>query len=91
MGKYKLYVEELANKLGKDFDEVTQLDIEFDFMKQAQRVFSDEKSTPEDRERFKTFLPKISLDVVSDFYKVGDVFIQENSLSGDKNFYLISN
>lgn len=90
MGKYKEYVEELANKLGKDFEDITESDIQFDFMKGAQGVFSDKKSTPQEREKFKEFLPKIPISLVSDYYGVGDIFVQENTLSGEKSFYLVT-
>jgi hypothetical protein len=89
MGKYKEYIEELAFNLGKDFEDIDESDIQFDFMKKAQGVFSDRTSTLEERNKFKEFLPKISKSLVSDFYKVGDILDQENTLTGNKSFYII--
>lgn len=91
MGKYKGYIDDLASRLGKDFTDVTESDVSFDFMKKAQSVFSDKNSSPEEKDKFKEFLPKIPISLVSgDCYKVGDIFVQENTLDGSKSFYIIS-
>ncbi len=91
MGKYKEYIDDLAVRLGKDFSDVTESDVSFDFMKRAQGIFSDKNSSLEDRQKFKEFLPKISISLVSgDFYNIGDIFIQENTLDGSKSFYIIT-
>jgi len=90
MGKYKEYVMNLADKIGKDFNEVTQNDIEFDFMERAQCVWADPNSDSEIREENKIFLPPISISLLKDgIYSIGDVFIQENTLSGQKYYYLV--
>lgn len=90
MGKYKEYIDDLGTRLGKDFCEVTESDIRFDFMKSAQRIFSDKNSSPEEREKFKEFLPEIPISLVSDCYRVGDILTQENTLDGSRSFYIIT-
>ncbi len=90
MGKYKEYIMDLAEKIGKDFSEVTQNDIEFDFMEKAQCIWADPNSDSELKEKNKIFLPPISISIVRDgSYGVGDVFIQENTLTGQKYYYLV--
>lgn len=88
MGKYKEYIIDLAEKLGKEFEDVTQNDIDFDMMKKAQNIWADSNSTHDLKEEYKVFLPTVSIDLTFS-HSLGDVIIQENSLTGQKYFYLV--
>ena len=79
----------LAEKLGKEFEDVTQNDIDFDMMKKAQNIWADSNSSDSIKEKYKAFLPTVSIDLVSSVYNLGDVFDQENTLTGQKYFYLV--
>lgn len=56
MSRIKEYVMELAEKLGKDFEEVTQDDMEQDFRNSAQITWNDPNSTDKEKEDTKRFL-----------------------------------
>jgi len=90
MGKYKEYVIDLATRIGKNFEDVTSSDIEFDFMQKAQSIWSDSNSDYQLKEDNKKFLPKISISLLKDgIYNIGDVYIQDNILNGSKYYYLV--
>jgi hypothetical protein len=91
MGKYKEYISDLADRLGKEFDQVTPNDVEFDFMNKAQSIWADSKSHPYLKEDNKVFLPKVSITLLKDgVYKIGDVFVQKNTLTGQEYYYLVT-
>ena len=91
MGKYKDYLIDLAEEMGINFEEVTQNDIEWDFMKRAQCIWADSSSDEELKQSNKKFLPKVSITFLNkDVYSVGDVLSQENTLTGQKYYYLIT-
>jgi hypothetical protein len=91
MGKYKNYLNNLAEEMGIDFGEVTQDDIEWDFMKKAQIIWDDSSSDERLKQDSKKFLPKISIAFLNkDVYSIGDVINQENTLTGQKYYYLVT-
>lgn len=56
MGKVKEYMMELADRYGKEFEEITQDDIHRDFEQKAQKVWSDLNSTHEELMACKQYL-----------------------------------
>lgn len=88
MSKYKEYIVDLADRIGKEIDEVTPSDIEFDFMCKSQSIWANPKSSLEIKEENKYFLPKIPISMLKG-YEIGDVFIQKNILTGQNYYYLV--
>ena len=58
MSRIKNYIFELAETLGKEFEEVTPEDMQMDFERKAVRIMEDPNSSKEDIEKYKQFLPK---------------------------------
>ncbi len=92
MGRMKEYMMELADQKGVEFEEITNEDIQMDFMIKAQKAFAD-LDTPEDElQKWKDYLPVKSYDEVKFYdaetgtpkFKVGDVMFDGNGV-----FYLI--
>lgn len=83
MGAIKNYMMELADKLGKDFEDVTNEDIQMEFYNQAQEVFSNGASSLDEIERMKEFLPTKSINDVKSG-KIGEVMMDNSG-----TFYLI--
>lgn len=85
MGKVKEYMLDLAQKLDKDFDEVTNEDMERDF---ANKVWSNWDSTEEELESCKKFLDTKPYKDVAFYdaeegtpkFKVGDVMCDGNGI-----------
>jgi hypothetical protein len=91
MGRMKEYMMELADRKGVEFDEITNEDMQMDFMMQAQSAFNN-PDTPEDElQKWKEYLPVKSYDEVKFYdgetgtpkFKVGDVIFD------GKGYYLI--
>lgn len=57
MGSVKEYMMELSDKLGKEFEDITDRDMELDFYNKAQETFWNDNSTQDELERAKPFLP----------------------------------
>lgn len=98
MSKIKEYISGLAEKLNKDFDEVTDEDMELDFRNNAQKVWADENSTEKELESCKQYLDKIPYSKVCFYdaetdegpkFKVGSVLMKGDGLCylvvADKN------
>ena len=83
MSKIKNLAFDIAEKLGKDFDEVTNEDIQFELYNQAQEVFTHGALSQEELDLMRNFLPTKS---VKDFNgNVGDV-VSDNT----GTFYLLT-
>jgi hypothetical protein len=83
MGRMKEYMMELADQKGVEFEEITNEDIQMDFMIKAQKAFAD-LDTPEDElQNWKDYLPVKTYDI-SKKSKVGDVMVDGNGV-----FYLV--
>ena len=80
MGKFKNYVAGLAETLGKDFEDITQEDIDVDFSKKAQDVWNNPNSTMQERVDTKDFLPKKK---INDVVKYDEQSGYENFANGD--------
>jgi hypothetical protein len=61
MSYIKDYMFELAEKLGKDVNEITDFDMYKDFEEKAQIIWSNKESTHEEKQRCKGSLPKITV------------------------------
>ena len=72
MGAIKNYMMELADKLGKEFDEVTNEDIQRELYNQAQEIFLNGASSQEELEKSKAILPTKNVSEVK-YGKVGEV------------------
>ena len=83
MGAIKKYMMELADKLGKDFEDVTNEDIQMELFNQAQEVFTNGASSFDELERMKDFLPTKSVSEIKSG-KVGEVMMDNSG-----TFYLI--
>lgn len=69
MGAIKEYMMELSEKLGKEFEEITEQEMQMDFYNKAQEVYWNDDSTDEELEKFKPFLPTKTYKEVK-FYDV---------------------
>lgn len=54
----KNYILNLSDKLGKEFYDITQMDMELDMKQKAQEVYMNDASSKEDLAKYKEFLPK---------------------------------
>ena len=87
MGAIKEYMMELSERLGKDFEEITDADMEMDFYNKAQQTYWNDESTQEDLKKNKPFLPTKSYSEVKFYdtetgkpkFKVGDVLISNGT------------
>jgi len=102
MSYIKNYMFDLADKLGKDVNEVTQQDMDDDFAEKAQAIWDNKDSTEEEKQACKGSLPKITVaEVMSRLkppisqyftgtdktaYLAGDVIIQIPKI-GSKDAY----
>ena len=85
MSKIKNYIMDVADAIGKDFDEVDEQDF-IDVEIKAQSVFHDLKSTEVELQKFKNFLKRKTIKEVSFYdaetrttkFKVGDVMEDGN-------------
>ena len=85
MSKIKNYIMDVADAIGKKFDEVTEQDF-IDIENKAQSVFTDLKSTHSELEKFKKFLKRKSTKEVSFYdeetgspkFKIGSVMVDGN-------------
>lgn len=82
MGSIKNYMMELSEKLGKDFNEITDLDIELDMFNKSQEVFANGAIDDRELEIAKKLLPR---KVTNNVNEVGNV-IMDNS----GTFYLMT-
>lgn len=82
MGAIKNYMMELSEKLGKDFNEITDLDIELDMFNKSQEVFTNGAIDDRELEIAKKLLPR---KVTNNVNEVGNV-IMDNS----GTFYLMT-
>lgn len=83
MGAVKHYMMELAEKLGKDFNDVTNEDIQMELYNQAQEVFNSGATSTDELERMKQFLPTKSITDV-ETGNVGEV-----KMDNSGTFFLI--
>lgn len=91
MGRMKDYMMELADAKGVTFEEITQADLERDFMEKAQAAFSNSETPESELEKWKDYLPVKSYDEVKFYdseagnpkFKVGSVLV-DNGV-----FYLV--
>jgi len=83
MGAIKHYMMELADKLGKDFEEVTNEDIQNELFNQAQELFSNGSYSQNELDGMKQFLPtKKATEIKSG--NVDEIFMDNTG-----TFYLI--
>ena len=82
MGAMKNYMMELSEKLGKDFYEITDRDMELDMFNASQEVFSFFSLDDKELENAKKLLPT---KTTSDASEVGNV-VMDNS----GTFYLMT-
>ena len=94
MGRMKEYMMELADNLNKDFEEITQEDMERDFKLKAQQVWNDPNTSWKEKQDCKQYLPKKSYDEVK-FYdaETGTPKFKPGNVMGDGNgiCWLITN
>jgi hypothetical protein len=91
MGRMKEYMMELADRKGVEFEEITQADMDKDFMEKAQAAFLNPETPESELENWKDYLPVKNYDDVKFYdaetgnpkFKVGDV-IDSNGV-----FYLV--
>lgn len=81
MGALKNYMMELSDKLGKEFDEITDLDIELDMFNKSQEVFANGPLDDKEFETAKNLLPRKVSNNISD---VGSVVMDNTG-----TFYLM--
>jgi hypothetical protein len=67
MGRMKEYMMELADCKGVEFEEITNKDMEQDFMSRAQLAFANPETPVDELENWKDFLPVKSYNEVK-FY-----------------------
>lgn len=87
----KDYMMELADAKGVDFEQITQADMERDFMEKAQLAFSSDETPESELEKWKEYLPVKSYNEIKFYdsetgnskFKVGSVLI-DNGV-----FYLV--
>lgn len=80
MGAMKDYAMQLAEERGVHLYDITNEDIQNDFLMKAQKAFSDINTSQEELERWKEFLPSKTLKDISYLGKVGDVFMDGNGI-----------
>ena len=88
MGRMKEYMMELAERKGVDFEEITDKDMEQDFMSRAQAAFDNLDTPVDELEKWKDFLPIKSYDEVKFYdaetgtpkFKIGDVMMDGNGV-----------
>lgn len=88
MGRMKEYMMELAERKGVEFEEITNQDIEMDFMYRAQAAFANPNTPQDELEKWKDYLPVKSYDEVKFYdaetgtpkFKVGDVMMDGNGV-----------
>jgi hypothetical protein len=83
MGAIKNYMMNLAGKLGKDFEDVTNEDIQNELFNQAQETFSNGASDQTELDRMMEFLPTKSINDVKSG-NIGEVMMDNSG-----TFYLI--
>lgn len=87
MGSVKEYMMELSDKLGKEFEDITDRDMELDFYNKAQETFWNDNSTQDELERAKPFLPTKSYDQVKFYddetgrpkFKIGSILMDNGT------------
>lgn len=92
MGRMKEYMMELAERKGVEFEEITNQDMEQDFMSRAQVAFGNPDTPMDVLQKLEDYLPVKSYDEVKFYdaetgtpkFKVGDVMMDGNGV-----FYLI--
>jgi len=83
MGAIKHYIMELADKLGKNFEEVTNEDIQNELFNQAQELFSNGAYSQNELDGMRQFLPTKNVTEI----KSGNV--DEIFMDNTGTFYLI--
>ena len=87
MGAIKEYMMELSEKLGKEFEEITEQEMQMDFYNKAQEVYWNDDSTDEELEKFKPFLPKKTYEEVKFYdaetgkpkFKIGSILMDNGT------------
>jgi hypothetical protein len=103
MSRIKNYMFELAEKLGKDVNEITQSDMDKDFEEKAQIIWARKESTDEEKQACKGNLPKITvIDAMSQLkppisqyftgsdkteFVDGDVILQVPAIGSKKEYH----
>lgn len=62
MGKMKEYMMELSDSKGVEFEEITNHDMQMDFMVKAQNAFDNPDTPTDELEKWKDYLPAKSYD-----------------------------
>ena len=79
---------ELAERKGVEFEEITNQDMEQDFMSRAQAAFNNSDTPLDELEKWKEYLPVKSYEEVKFYdgetgkpkFKVGDVMLDGNGI-----------
>jgi hypothetical protein len=83
MGRMKEYMMELAERKGVEFEEITNEDMQMDFMMKAQVAFANPDTPQDELKKWKDYLPVKSYNEVKFYdaetgtpkFKVGDVMM----------------